>query len=119
MIDRLRKAYQRFVNAGSDPNLLNELSAAMEDQINKINNTSAARIGSVENEINLQIDMIRVELRNLADLNAQRHRDIKNDIVINREATSSKLHSLSNHMMGLTSKIDELAELVMAQHDRS
>lgn len=90
--------------------LIRQYGIVLEKRFTQINSRHAAVIGNVENTLT---DMI-ADLRQLI---TSGHVTLMNEVRENRQATSVKTHQLSNYVMALENKLDELAQFVLLKHD--
>lgn len=102
---QLRELLEQLANT-VDPEtrreLIRQFGLALENRLTQINSNSAAVIGKVELDLREEINRLR--------------REIIEAIELNRELTSGKTHQLSNFVMSLENKIDELMQMVMLQN---
>lgn len=102
---QLRELLEQLANT-TDPtlrrDLIRQFGLALEKRLTQINSNQAAVIGKVEIDLRDEISRLR--------------REILEAIETNRELTSGKTHQLSNFVMSLENKIDELMQVVMLQN---
>lgn len=86
--------------------LFRQFGLALENRFTQINSKQAAVVGSVENTVHDALSIIQQQLI-----------DMLAEIKDTREIASTKSHQLSNFVMALENKIDELAQLVMLNNE--
>ena len=111
---QLKIAFDRLVAyiSSGDPRqgeLVRAIAVALEERLRAVNSEDAVTIARIENELRDELARLRQDITVL-------HHALINEIKANREQASAKSHQLSNHVMGLENKVDELAQLVMLQN---
>lgn len=93
--------------------LIRQFGVALEQRLTQINSNNAAVVGQVENTLRDDLGSVAAQIKALELSLLKLQNTLTGEIQQNREATSAKNHQLSNFVMSLENKIDELAQLVM------
>ena len=85
--------------------LMRQFGEALEHRFTQVNSKNAVALGAVENSVNDTLLAIKQQLV-----------VILQEISTNRDSAAIKAHQLSNYVMALENKVDELAQLVMLKN---